>query len=138
MNSDDVNNLPELAAQNSLQPQALADLIGLKKFAEAQINAFRLLWGAELSSSRAREHLLRLIVIEFGFSRLRQRIFYIEALASLFNTNEILIEFSCLEDNRLIICNDDGKVAPSQLVIDWYNRVMPALMEEASHVIQSR
>ncbi|MGI4809469.1 MAG: hypothetical protein ACRYF2_15330, partial [Janthinobacterium lividum] len=90
------------------------------------------------SSSRAREHLLRLIVIEFGFSRLRQRIFYIEALSSLFNTNEIVIEFSCLEDNRLIICNDDGKVAPSQFVIDWYNRVMPALMEEASHVIQSR
>ena len=133
-----MNNLPELALQDSLQPQALADLIGLKKFAEAQINAFKLLWGTELSSSHAREHLLRLVVIEFGFARLRQRVFYIETLSSLFTANEIALELSNLEDTRLIICNDDGKISPSQLVIDWYNRVMPALMEEASHVIQSR
>ena len=119
-------------------PQALADLIALKRFSEAQVRSFKELWGAELPSSRSREHLLRMIVIEFGFGRLRPITYYTESLSSLFSTEEITHEISQLADVELIVRGDDDELAPSQQVVDWYNHVMPIVMNEVAQVIRSR
>ena len=126
------------ASKGSLQPQALADLIALKKFSEAQMHSFRKLWGVDLPSSRSREHLLRMIVIEFGFGRLRPITYYTKGLSSLFDIDEITREISQLEDVDLIVRGDDDELAPSQQVVDWYNQIMPIVMDEVTQVIRSR
>lgn len=132
------NGVMRHASKGTLQPQVLADLIALKKFSEAQVLSFRKLWGPDLPSSRAREHLLRMIVIEFGFGRLRAITYYTQGLSSLFGTDEITREISQLEDVELIVRGDDDELAPSQQVVDWYNHVMPIVMDEVTEVIRSR
>lgn len=132
------------AEAGSLAAEALADLIALRKFVEARDNALESLLGGTLKRSPIRDELMRLIVIEFGFGRVRNVAFYTRTCAHVDNSSEVERELYLLDELRVVILTPGGKdgrtldVVPTKKLVDWYSRVMPPLMEEARLVIESR
>jgi hypothetical protein len=74
---------PVLAATGSLPASVLGDLVALRNFLEGRDWTMASLFGLKLARSNLRNELIRMIVIKFGFGRLRSIAHYQRMCASL-------------------------------------------------------
>ncbi len=134
----------KLAARGSLQADVLADLVALRRFVDARDRALDSLFGRKLARSYLRDELLRMVVIEFGFGRMRTIAHYQKACPHLGTSAAVRGELHLLAELGLIIYlpsesdRNALQIGPSQKLIDWYSGQMPQLMDEVEQFVSAR
>jgi hypothetical protein len=132
------------AVPGSLPPQVLRDLVLLRDFFEARDKAMQSLFGVTLRRSHLRDALIRGVLIEFGYGRLRHVSFYQAQCAALAGRSSVQEEIRNLVGLRVLLTRPDPEnvsallVAPTTSLVTFYSERMTSLAEEVDKIFVAR
>ena len=132
------------AMPGTLRPGVLADLVGLRSFLDGRDRQLEVLFNSKLPRSHLRDELIRMVVIEFGFGRLRSLAHYRRSCKHLGTPGETVRELHRLVEHGLAVLLPGERnhrvwhIAPSQRLVDWYSSQLPRFMAEVEAYLRSR
>lgn len=128
-------NDPRPAADGTLDPETLRDLMRFDEFFAIRDKAVRAL-GPNMTPTKLRTEMIRLVLIEFGHGRANGLSFYQRKLESLAGRFAIRDEVHRLADFGLLVLENHPKdrrlliVRPSHTLVEWCEKQVPILKSE--------
>src|SRR5438067_239636 len=126
---------PKPASDGTLDPETLRDLMCFDEFFAIRDKAVRALL-RNMTPTKLRTELIRLVLIEFGLGRCNRLSFYQRKLAPLAGRFAIRDEVHRLSNIGALVLENDPTdrraliVRPSRTLVEWCSKVLPTLKSE--------
>ena len=114
---------------------ALRYLTGLREFADNRDRLLQAFYGVKLKRSYLRDEMIRTVLIEFGHGRYQNIKFYGRQCSHFASLSAVRIETEQMLNLGVFTVYESAnqreiRLAPTQRLIDYYNKVIPALEKE--------